>query len=180
MVKPIFSEGLGVSLIPFAHLHDRVGADDPLAEFLEPRADLGAEDVVPVVDRDPAHPPAGHEVPLGQAAAAEHGHRLGEAGDRHVLYKRHIRLFKKVKFVLLVLLHRPQWPVPSSLLGRLTLVGEDEVVVDLVGDDGEAVAVGDLEDGGEVLGGEDGPARVRRVVHDDGHGFIVNLKVGGG
>ena len=31
------------------------------------------------------------------------------------------------------------------------MVGEDKVVVDLVGNDGEAVAVGDLEDGGQVL-----------------------------
>ena len=58
------------------------------------------------------------------------------------------------------------------------MVGEDEVVVDLVGDDGEAVPVGDLEDGGEVLGREDGPARVRRVVHHDRHRVLVNLRAG--
>ena len=58
------------------------------------------------------------------------------------------------------------------------MVGEDKVVVDLVGDDGEAVAVGDLEDGGQMLGREDGPARVRRVVHHDGHCILVNLEGG--
>ena len=69
------------------HLYDGVGADDPLAEFLEPAADLLAEDAVPVVHGDPAHPPAGHEVPLGQAAAAQDRHGLGQAGDRHVLWE---------------------------------------------------------------------------------------------
>ena len=67
------------------HLYDGVGADDPLAEFLEPAADLLAEDAVPVVHGDPAHPPAGHEVTLGQAAAAQDRHGLRQAGDRHVL-----------------------------------------------------------------------------------------------
>ena len=69
------------------HLHNCVGADDPLAELLEPPADLLAEDAVPVVDGDPAQPPPGHEVPLGQSAAAQHGHSLGQAGDRHIFCK---------------------------------------------------------------------------------------------
>ena len=59
-----------------------------------------------------------------------------------------------------------------------TLVWEDKVVVDLVCNDGEAVAVGDLEDGGEVIGREDGTARVRRVVDDNCDGVLVNLKEG--
>ena len=70
------------------NLHDGVGADDPLAEFLQSASDLLAEDAVPVVHGDPAQPPAGHEVPLGQAAAAQHGHGLRQAGDRHVLCKK--------------------------------------------------------------------------------------------
>ena len=81
--------------------------------------------------------------------------------------------------MLLKLKYQPHAESSPVQVGQeLTLVGEDEVVVDLVGDDGEAVSVGDLEDGGEVLGSEDGPARVRRVVHHDRHSVLVNLRTG--
>ena len=38
------------------------------------------------------------------------------------------------------------------------------------------MAVGDLEDGGEVIGREDGAARVRRVVDDNCDRVLVNLE----
>ena len=60
-------------------------------------------------------------------------------------------------------------------MNEITLVREDEVIVDLVGNDGEAVAVGNLDNGGEVLGGEDGTTGVGGVVHHDGHCVLVNL-----
>ena len=44
----------------------------------------GGENSVGVVDGDPAHPPAGNEVPLGEAAAAEDRDRGGQAGHRDV------------------------------------------------------------------------------------------------
>ena len=40
------------------------------------------------------------------------------------------------------------------------------------------MAVGDLEDGGEVIGREDGAARIGGVVHHDGDGVLVNLEEG--
>ena len=65
-------------------LDEGVGADNPLGHAEQALADLLVEDVAAVVDDDPAHPPAGHEEPLGEAAAGQHRHRGGERGDRHV------------------------------------------------------------------------------------------------
>ena len=56
-----------------------------LAQGVEalPDAAVG-EDVVPVVDGDPAETPTWDEIALGKPTAAQDGHSLGETGDRNV------------------------------------------------------------------------------------------------
>ena len=44
-----------------------------------------SENIVLVVDDNPAEPPAGHQEPLGEAPAGQDGHGGGEAGDGDVV-----------------------------------------------------------------------------------------------
>ena len=48
------------------------------------------------------------------------------------------------------------------------------VAVDLVGDDRQLVALSQADDVDQVLPAVDAPARIRRVVDDDGHCVLVN------
>ena len=46
--------------------------------------DFLCEDVLLVVDDDPAHPPAGDQEPLGEPPAAQHRHLRAQGGDRDI------------------------------------------------------------------------------------------------
>ena len=65
-------------------LDESVGADDPLTHAHQTLPDLVIKHLVPVVDNDPADPPAGHQEPLCEAAAGQDGHGGGEGGDGDV------------------------------------------------------------------------------------------------
>ena len=65
-------------------MDEGVRADDPLAHAHEAPPDLLIEHVVPVIDDDPAQPPAGDQEPLGEAGAGEDRHRGRQGGDGHV------------------------------------------------------------------------------------------------
>lgn len=132
----------GVSLVEDigqGSLDQRVGTQDQLGQAVETLTDLGVENVVAVVDEDPADSPAGDEVLLGETTDSEDGDGGGQGGEGEELVAR-----------------------------------EDEVAVDLVGDDWEVVALADGEEIEKVLLPEDGATGVGGVVHHNGGGAVVN------
>mmetsp|Transcript_8193 Transcript_8193/g.26172 ORF Transcript_8193/g.26172 Transcript_8193/m.26172 type:complete len:307 (+) Transcript_8193:1733-2653(+) len=130
-------------------LHERARANDDLASLLQRLVDLSNAQglVVRIVHDDPPKTPPGQAELLGNATARQHCHLALEPLANHL----------------------GDGHVASTIVHNVS--------VHLVGDNGQLSTVGNLRDGQQVVLGVHGPARVRRVVHNDGNSVLVNLGV---
>lgn len=65
-------------------LHQHIAAQNPRAQALQTAAHV-LKHARLIVHHNPAHPPAGHQEPLRQAAARQHRHAARQRTDRHAL-----------------------------------------------------------------------------------------------